>query len=93
MSYDSRGSERGEGVSVGIQSAPCSSDVHVLKAGLQAEVPFVVVDNGVGEDRWAVKFARREEVSSVLDFSKVGRRITEGPPDMIFLMMLLAWAR
>ena len=36
-------------------------------------------------DWWAVKFERREEVSSVFDFSKVWRRITEGPPDMIFL--------
>jgi hypothetical protein len=34
---------------------------------------------------WAEKLARREEVSSVFDFSKKGRRITEGPPDIIFL--------
>jgi hypothetical protein len=44
---------------------------------------------GVGEDWWAVKFARREDVSSVFDFSKKGRRITEGPPDMIFLGLLV----
>ena len=38
-----------------------------------------------GEDWWAVKLERREEVSSVLDFSKVGRRISEGVPVMMFL--------
>lgn len=31
-----------------------------------------------------MKFARREDVSSVFDFSKKGRRITEAPPDMVF---------
>ena len=38
---------------------------------------------------WAVKFWRREEVSSVLDFSKVGRRIMEGLPDIMLLGVLL----
>lgn len=85
MSYDSRGSVRGEGVRVGIQSAPCPSDVHDLKVDLGFEVPFVAGVGGVDEDWWAVKFVRREEVSSVLDFSKNGRRITEGPPDMMLL--------
>lgn len=48
---------------------------------------------GVGvEDWWAVKLARREEVSSVFDFSKKGRLMTEGPPDMILLGLLgRAW--
>lgn len=43
---------------------------------------------GVDEGWWAEKFARSDEVSSVFDFSNSGRRITEGPPDMIFLESL-----
>ena len=44
---------------------------------------------GVEEGWWAEKFARREDVSSVFDFSKNGRRITEGPPDMTLLDSLI----
>lgn len=32
---------------------------------------------------WAAKLERREVVSSVFDFSKIGRRITVGPEDMM----------
>lgn len=39
----------------------------------------------MGDDWWFAKFARNEDVSSVFDFSKKGRRMTEGPPDMILL--------
>lgn len=84
MSYDSRGSERGDGVCVGIHNVFSCWVVHVLNDGFGAVVlPFVV---GVGgEDWWALKFARREEVSSVFDFSKACRRTTDGPPDIMFL--------
>lgn len=34
---------------------------------------------------WAAKLERREVVSSVFDFSKIGRRITVGPEDMMLL--------
>lgn len=40
------------------------------------------------EDWWVEKFARRAEVSSVLDFSKKGRLITEGFPDIVFLWVI-----
>jgi len=40
-----------------------------------------------------LKFARNEDVSSVFDFSKVGRRMTEGPPDIIFLGVLVGGGR
>ncbi len=46
------------------------------------------LDAGGGEDWWASKFARREEVSSVFDFSKKGRRMTEGLPDMTLLAIV-----
>jgi hypothetical protein len=36
-----------------------------------------------------VKLPRSDEVSSVLDFSKKGRRAIEGPPEMILLVKLL----
>jgi hypothetical protein len=41
--------------------------------------------DGVGDPWWFAKFVRNAEVSSVFDFSKKGRRITEGPPDMMLL--------
>ena len=44
------------------------------------------MDGGAWRDEW--KFARSEFVSSVLDFSKVGRRIIEGPPVIILLYTL-----
>lgn len=74
---------------MGIHSVFSCWVVHDLKGGLVLNVgvlPFVV---GVGGEDWcAVKFARRDDVSSVFDFSKVCRRITDGPPDMIFLEWL-----
>lgn len=84
MSYDSRGSVSGEGVCVGIDRAESDCEVHDLYVDFGAE-PLVALDG----DWCAVKFARRDDVSSVLDFSKNGRRITEGPPDMIFLKLLV----
>lgn len=47
-------------------------------------MPLVVRGVGEGEDWCKRKFERREDVSSVFDFSKVGRRITEVP----FIMLL-----
>lgn len=44
-------------------------------------------------DRWEAKLASREEVSSVFDFSNVGRRITDRPPDMIFLPSVVSMVR
>lgn len=58
--------------------------VQVVYFCLEGVGPFVA-DKEV-DDWWAAKFARREEVSSVFDFSKKGRRMTEGPPDMVFLL-------
>lgn len=55
--------------------------VHVVYFGFEGVAPLV-------EDDWcAVKLARNEEVSSVFDFSKKGRRMTEGPPDIVFLLL------
>lgn len=45
-------------------------------------VPFVA---GANTCRDALKLERRAFVSSVLDFSEVGRRMIEGPPLMILL--------
>lgn len=66
---------------VGVYRAESVRVVHDLYEGLVGVEPLVT---GVGGDWWAVKFARREEVSSVFDFSKKGRLVTEGPPDMMF---------
>jgi hypothetical protein len=62
--------------------------VHVRYEGFEAmgDVPFVR-GVGQGDNWWAVKFERREEVSSVFDFSKVGRRITDGLPVIMFLCL------
>lgn len=61
--------------------------VHVRNEGLGVEVVVLfvplVIRGGEDEDWCEVKFARREEVSSVFDFSKVGRRI------MVVLVIML----
>lgn len=63
---------------MGTYSAESVAVVHVRWFGFE----------GGGEGWWAEKFARSEDVSSVFDFSNSGRRMTEGPPDMIFLVSL-----
>lgn len=76
---------------VGIQSELSSWVVHGLKEGFCDEAPSAAGGVGVEvevEDWWEVKFERIEEMSSVFDFSKNGRRRTEGPPAMIFLIWL-----
>ena len=75
---------------MGIHSVLLSCVVQDLKGGFEAVVPFAAVDLGLGDDWCEVKFRRSEDVSSVFDFSKIGRRITDGPPDIMFLA-LLAW--
>ena len=44
--------------------------------------PFVVGANACLDD---LRLARKELMSSALDFSKAGRRINEGPPFIILL--------
>ena len=68
---------------MGIQSALSCCVVHDLNGGCGRVAAVSVVVGG--ENRWAVKFARREELSSVFDFSNACRRTTDGPPDIMFL--------
>jgi hypothetical protein len=88
MSYDSRGSESGEGESEGIQRASSCCVVHVRNEGFEGGVGAELLVGGVSVDWWALKFARRADVSSVLDFSNMGRRITEDVPVIMFLYVV-----
>lgn len=58
---------------VQLEYAVCASNLDGAEEALDA---------GICEAR---KFARKEFMSSILDFSVVGRRITEGPPFIILL--------
>src|SRR5215469_1752198 len=57
------------------RSAPCC----LVQARKEVELPL---PSGLAAARWEAKFARREVVSSVLDFEE---RTTDGPPTMMFL--------